>query len=71
MREIHVRLDSKTQPLTKLLPGDELMLAASEQLGLFVDFFGAAIQKNPISWEHAPQAVGEDRHSREHANMLV
>jgi hypothetical protein len=57
VQEIPGLLDSRTRPLIKFLPGEEMLLSR-EKLGVFVKLSGSTVARNTVNWNHRPDAVG-------------
>eukprot|EP00939_MAST-03C_sp_MAST-3C-sp1_P001425 g1425.t1 len=50
-------LDADTKPLLKVFD-DQVLVVGKDNMGVFVDFNGVPLPRNPLIWKDAPSAVG-------------
>lgn len=48
----------ETSPNLKVLPGDQVLVVGKNNMGLFVNYDGAPVARNPLLWRATPVKVG-------------
>ena len=56
--DVGLALDSRTQPLIKLLPEGEFLVSAQEKVSAFFKLDGGEVFKSTVNWAHVPEVVG-------------